>query len=105
MLHLINCAYPFSPSYSNITAQYYIYAMYTRLYLVPEGYDGKLLCHRIEQEYSVGPLEVNREAILRTSTNLSTGQLLYTDDNGYQIQERPFKTYVNNTAARVSDKA
>uniref|UniRef100_A0A8B9SXJ0 Alpha-mannosidase n=1 Tax=Anas platyrhynchos TaxID=8839 RepID=A0A8B9SXJ0_ANAPL len=86
--------------YSNITAQYYIYAMYTRLYLVPEGYDGKLLCHRIEQEYSVGPLEVNREAILRTSTNLSTGQLLYTDDNGYQIQERPFKTYVNNTAAR-----
>lgn len=75
--------------------------MYTRLYSVPEGYDGKLLCHRIEQEYSVGPLELNREAVLRTSTNLNTKQLLYTDNNGYQMQKRPFKVYVNNTVARV----
>lgn len=74
------------------------------MYSVPEGYDAKLLCHRIEQEYSIGPLEVNREAVLRTSTNLNTGQLLYTDDNGFQIQKRPFKTYVNNTAARVGAK-
>lgn len=74
------------------------------MYSVPEGYDAKLLCHRIEQEYSIGPLEVNREAVLRTSTNLNTGQLLYTDDNGFQIQKRPFKAYVNNTAARVGAK-
>ncbi|KAM6132918.1 epididymis-specific alpha-mannosidase [Pterocles gutturalis] len=86
--------------YSNVTAKDYIYAVYTRMYTVPEGYDGKLLCHRIEQEYSVGPLELNREAVLRTSTNLNTRQLLYTDSNGYQMQKRPFKAYVNNTVAR-----
>ncbi|XP_071412943.1 epididymis-specific alpha-mannosidase isoform X1 [Pithys albifrons albifrons] len=86
--------------YSNVTSQDYIYAVYTRIYTVPEGYDGKLLCHRIEQEYSVGPLELNREAVLRTSTNLNTKQLLYTDNNGYQMQKRPFKAYVNNTVAR-----
>ncbi|NXQ21103.1 MA2B2 mannosidase, partial [Peucedramus taeniatus] len=86
--------------YSNITSQDYIYAVYNRLYSVPEGYDGKLLCRRIEQEYSAGPLELNREAVLRTSTNLNTRQLLYTDNNGYQMQKRPFKAYVNNTVAR-----
>ncbi|NXA31397.1 MA2B2 mannosidase, partial [Eudromia elegans] len=86
--------------YSNVTAQEYIYAMYTRMYTLPEGYDGKLLCRRLEQEYSAGPLEQNREAILRTSTNLNTGQLLYTDSNGYQIQKRPFRAYVNNVVAR-----
>uniref|UniRef100_G1NJI0 Epididymis-specific alpha-mannosidase n=1 Tax=Meleagris gallopavo TaxID=9103 RepID=G1NJI0_MELGA len=86
--------------FSNVTAQYYTHAVFTRMYSVPEGYDGKLLCHRIEQEYSIGPLEVNHEAVLRTSTNLNTEQLLYTDDNGFQIQKRPFKTYVNNTVAR-----
>ncbi|NWQ60285.1 MA2B2 mannosidase, partial [Neopipo cinnamomea] len=86
--------------YSNVTSQDYQYAVYTRIYTVPEGYDGKLLCHRIEQEYSVGPLELNREAVLRTSTNLNTKQLLFTDNNGYQMQKRPFKAYVNNTVAR-----
>ncbi|XP_030095069.2 epididymis-specific alpha-mannosidase [Serinus canaria] len=86
--------------YSNVTSEDYAYAVYTRLYSVPEGYDGKLLCHRIEQEYSVGPLELNREAILRTNTSLNTRQLLYTDNNGYQMQKRPFKAYVNNTVAR-----
>ncbi|NWH78465.1 MA2B2 mannosidase, partial [Piaya cayana] len=86
--------------YSNATAEEYVYAAYTRMYTAPEGYDGKLLCHRIEQEYRVGPLELNREAILRTNTNLNTRQLLYTDNNGYQIQKRPFKAYVNNTVAR-----
>ncbi|KAM9381661.1 epididymis-specific alpha-mannosidase [Phaethornis superciliosus] len=86
--------------YSNISAQDYSYAIYTRLYAVPDGYDGKLLCHRIEQEYRVGPLEFNREAVLRTSTGLNTRQLLYTDNNGYQMQKRAFKTYLNNTVAR-----
>lgn len=104
MIYFINSAYLVSHFYSNVTSQDYIYAVYTRMYTVPEGYDGKLLCHRIEQEYSVGPLELNREAVLRTSTNLNTGQLLYTDSNGYQIQKRAFKAYVNNTVARVSTK-
>ncbi|OPJ70896.1 epididymis-specific alpha-mannosidase [Patagioenas fasciata monilis] len=86
--------------YSNVTAQNYTYAVYTRIYTVPEGYDGNMLCHRIEQEYRVGPLEINREAVLRTTTNLNTEQLLYTDNNGYQIQKRPFKAYVDNPVAR-----
>lgn len=103
MLHLINSA-SFLSFYSNVTSQDYIYAVYTRLYSVPEGHDGKLLCRRIEQEYSVGPLEFNREAVLRTSTSLNTRQLLYTDNNGYQMQKRPFKAYVNNTVARVGTK-
>ncbi|KYO45727.1 epididymis-specific alpha-mannosidase [Alligator mississippiensis] len=86
--------------YSNITAQDHKYAIYTRLYHVPKSYDGKLLCHRIEQEHRVGSLELNREAILRTSTNLNTKQMLHTDDNGYQIQKRQYKAYMNNTVAR-----
>ncbi|NXO00359.1 MA2B2 mannosidase, partial [Rhinopomastus cyanomelas] len=86
--------------YSNASAQDYAYAVYTRMYTVPAGYSGRLLCRRIEQEYRVGPLELNREAVLRTSTDLNTRQLLYSDSNGYQIQKRPFKTYMNNTVAR-----
>uniref|UniRef100_A0A8C8VKA8 Alpha-mannosidase n=1 Tax=Pelusios castaneus TaxID=367368 RepID=A0A8C8VKA8_9SAUR len=86
--------------YRNITARDYIYVAYSRIYSVPGGYDGKQLCHRIEQEYRAGPLELNLEAILRTSTNLNTKQTLYTDNNGYQMQKRPYKAYVNNTMAR-----
>ncbi|XP_074848559.1 epididymis-specific alpha-mannosidase isoform X2 [Carettochelys insculpta] len=86
--------------YRNITAQDYIYVAYSRIYSVPGGYDDKLLCHRIEQEYRVGPLELNREAILRTSTNLTNKQILHTDNNGYQMQKRPYKAYLNNTVAR-----
>uniref|UniRef100_K7FPL6 Alpha-mannosidase n=1 Tax=Pelodiscus sinensis TaxID=13735 RepID=K7FPL6_PELSI len=86
--------------YRNITAQDYMYVAYSRIYSVPSGYDDKLLCHRIEQEYRAGPLELNREAILRTSTNLNTNQTLHTDNNGYQMQKRPYKAYVNNAVAR-----
>uniref|UniRef100_A0A8C3FEM4 Alpha-mannosidase n=1 Tax=Chrysemys picta bellii TaxID=8478 RepID=A0A8C3FEM4_CHRPI len=86
--------------YRNITAQDYMYVAYSRIYSVPGGYDDKLLCHRIEQEYRVGPLELNREAIFRTSTNLNTKQTLHTDNNGYQMQKRPYKAYVNNGVAR-----
>ncbi|XP_075425842.1 epididymis-specific alpha-mannosidase isoform X2 [Ascaphus truei] len=86
--------------YSNITAQNYIYAIYSRIYNVPEEYDKMLLCHHIEQHYRIGPLELNRESVLRTSTDLQTDQMIYTDDNGYQMQMRPFKTYVCNSVAR-----
>ena len=77
------------------------FAIYSRLAHRPRGSDGELLCHRIEQEYRVGPLELNREAILRTSTNLNTGRVLYSDNNGYQMQRRPYRNYTNNTNARV----
>ncbi|KAG5207830.1 hypothetical protein JEQ12_017594 [Ovis aries] len=50
-----------------------VYTIYSRLARGPPGTDGELLGHRIQQEYTVGPLELNREAILRTSTNLITG--------------------------------
>ncbi|XP_027692053.1 epididymis-specific alpha-mannosidase isoform X1 [Vombatus ursinus] len=86
--------------YRNFTVKDYTYAAYSRIFHIPEGYDGKLLCHRIEQEYRVGPLKLNREAVLRTSTDLNSHQVLYTDDNGYQMQRRTYKAYVNNTVAR-----
>ena len=77
------------------------FTIYSRLARGPQGSDGALLCHRIEQEYRLGPLELNREAILRTSTSLNTGQVLYSDNNGYQMQRRPYRNYKNNTIARV----
>ncbi|KAI4542711.1 hypothetical protein MG293_006837 [Ovis ammon polii] len=76
------------------------FAIYSRLARGPQGSDGELLCHRIEQEYRVGPLELNREAILRTSTKLNTGRVLYSDNNGYQVQRRPYRDYKSNTIAR-----
>ncbi|KAI4542712.1 hypothetical protein MG293_006838 [Ovis ammon polii] len=76
------------------------FAIYSRLARSPQGSDGELLCHCIEQEYWVGPLELNREAILRTSTKLDTGRVLYSDNNGYQVQRRPYRNYKSNTIAR-----
>uniref|UniRef100_A0A8C4RHH9 Alpha-mannosidase n=1 Tax=Erpetoichthys calabaricus TaxID=27687 RepID=A0A8C4RHH9_ERPCA len=78
------------------------YAIYTRLYNVPAGYDGvgNEVCHRIEQEYRVGPLELNREAILRTYTEINNEKTIFTDNNGYQMLKRQYKAYVNNTIAR-----
>ncbi|XP_055101683.2 epididymis-specific alpha-mannosidase isoform X2 [Symphalangus syndactylus] len=86
--------------YRNMTAQNYTYAIHSRLTHVPQGHDGELLCHRIEQEYQAGPLELNREAVLRTSTNLNSQQVIYSDNNGYQMQRRPYVSYVNNSIAR-----
>ncbi|KAJ8390261.1 hypothetical protein AAFF_G00108300 [Aldrovandia affinis] len=75
----------------------YAYAMYTR---VPEGFKGRVMCHRIEQSYRVGPLLVNREAVLRTSTDLSNNRTIFTDDNGYQMLKRKHRTFANNSVAR-----
>uniref|UniRef100_A0A452VDV2 Alpha-mannosidase n=1 Tax=Ursus maritimus TaxID=29073 RepID=A0A452VDV2_URSMA len=76
------------------------YAIYSRLAHVPVGRGGELLCRRIEQEYRVGPLELNCEAILRTSTSLQNQQTLYSDSNGYQMQRRLFREYASNSIAR-----
>ncbi|XP_035281006.1 epididymis-specific alpha-mannosidase isoform X2 [Anguilla anguilla] len=75
----------------------YAYAMYTR---VPEGFKGRLACHRIEQSYRVGPLGVNREAVLRTSTGLCNDRTVFTDNNGYQMLKRPHRAFANNSVAR-----
>uniref|UniRef100_A0A8C6DT03 Lysosomal alpha-mannosidase n=1 Tax=Moschus moschiferus TaxID=68415 RepID=A0A8C6DT03_MOSMO len=64
------------------------YTIYSRLACGPPGADGELLCLRIEQEYRVGPLE----------TNLNTGRVLYSDNNGYQMQRRAYKHHENNIA-------
>ena len=77
------------------------YAIYSRLAHVPRRYNGDLLCHRIEQEFRAGPLELNREAVLRTSTNLHNWQVLDSDSNGYQMQRRPYRHYANNSISRV----
>lgn len=76
----------------------YVYAVYTR---VPLGFKGMMPCHRIEQSYRVGPLVVNREAVLRTATDLRNNKTIFTDNNGYQMQKRPHRTFANNTVARV----
>ncbi|XP_078066417.1 epididymis-specific alpha-mannosidase [Mustelus asterias] len=88
--------------YSNTSAgaKDYQYAIFTRIYRVPNGYDGSMLCNRIEQEYTVGPLDLNREAILRMTTDLKTDRTIYTDNNGYQMMKRLYKLHTNNTLAR-----
>ncbi|KAK6493802.1 epididymis-specific alpha-mannosidase [Huso huso] len=86
--------------YRKQTDKDYSYVVYTRLYNVPAEYDGKMLCHRLEQEYKVGPLELNREAVLRTYTDLKNEKTIFTDNNGYQVLKRQYKAYMNNTVAR-----
>ncbi|TRY69682.1 hypothetical protein DNTS_030270 [Danionella cerebrum] len=56
--------------------------------------------YRLEQSYKVGPLKVNRESVFRTQTSLRNNRTLFTDDNGYQMMKRTYKTFVNNTIAR-----
>ncbi|KAJ3585771.1 hypothetical protein NHX12_014489 [Muraenolepis orangiensis] len=67
---------------------------------VPASFAGGPPCHALEQSYALGPLRINTEVVLRTSTDLSTGRTLFTDDNGYQMMERPHRDFVNNTVAR-----
>ncbi|KAG8591384.1 hypothetical protein GDO81_000154 [Engystomops pustulosus] len=76
----------------------YIYAIFSRLYQVPDGYDKTLTCRPVEQQYRVGPLEVNREAIIRIQTNIQSNKRIFTDDNAYQMQAREFKTLSNLVA-------
>ena len=80
------------------------YAIYSRLTHVPLAQGAELLCRCIEQEYRVGPLELNREAILRTSTSLHNKQVLHSDNNGYQMQRRVFQKYSSNGIARVCSR-
>ncbi|KAM9330351.1 epididymis-specific alpha-mannosidase [Gastrophryne carolinensis] len=86
--------------YRDVHTESYIYAIFSRLYNVPDGYDKSLVCHHIEQQYRVGPLQLNREAIIRTQTSLHTKKQIYTDNNGFQMQMRDFKNYSSNTVAR-----
>ncbi|KAF1380662.1 hypothetical protein PFLUV_G00166210 [Perca fluviatilis] len=75
----------------------YTYSITTR---VPDCFGRRLQCHRLEQTYSLGPLHLNTEVILRTSSSLKNNQTLYTDDNGYQIMQRTYRNFTNNTLAR-----
>ncbi|XP_041728237.2 epididymis-specific alpha-mannosidase-like, partial [Coregonus clupeaformis] len=75
----------------------YTYSVTTR---VPQGFPRGRLCFRLEQSYSLGPLVVNTEAVLRTRTSLKNNRTLFTDDNGYQMMKRPSRTFVNNNVAR-----
>ncbi|XP_063779728.1 epididymis-specific alpha-mannosidase isoform X2 [Pseudophryne corroboree] len=86
--------------YRDVTDEGHVYAMFSRLYHAPEGYDKTLLCRHIEQQYRVGPLELNREAVVRTRTDLQTNKIIYTDNNAYQMQMRVFKAYDSNKVAR-----
>ncbi|KAF6724450.1 Epididymis-specific alpha-mannosidase [Oryzias melastigma] len=73
----------------------YAYSITT---VVPE-FSG-LPCHRLQQTYSLGPLQLNTEVVLRTSTSLKNNKTLYTDDNGFQMMKRTYRKFQNNTLAR-----
>lgn len=79
----------------------YAYSITTR---IPECFGTRLRCHRLEQTYSLGPLRLNTEVVLRTSTALKNNRTLHTDDNGYQMMKRPYRKFTNNTLARVSPR-
>ncbi len=79
--------------------QDYAYSITTR---VPECFGKGVQCHRLEQTYSLGPLHLNTEVILRTSSSLKNNKTLYTDDNGYQMMKRTHRKFTQNTLARVS---
>lgn len=83
--------------YKNESDKDYAFSITTR---VPECYKSQVRCHRLEQTYSLGPLQMNTEVVLRTSTSLGNNRTLYTDDNGYQMMKRPYREFVNNTLAR-----
>ncbi|CAL8327680.1 unnamed protein product [Lota lota] len=67
---------------------------------VPASFAGGPPCGVLEQRYSLGPLELNTEVVLRTATALRTGRTLFTDDNGYQMMKRTHRDFPNNTVAR-----
>ncbi|XP_020793489.2 epididymis-specific alpha-mannosidase [Boleophthalmus pectinirostris] len=75
----------------------YAFSITTR---VPECYKSKVQCHRLEQTYTVGPLQMNTEVVLRTTSSLGNNRTLCTDDNGYQMMKRTYREFVNNTLAR-----
>uniref|UniRef100_UPI0037E88D24 epididymis-specific alpha-mannosidase n=1 Tax=Semicossyphus pulcher TaxID=241346 RepID=UPI0037E88D24 len=75
----------------------YAYSITTR---VPECFESRPRCHRLEQMYSLGPLCLNTEVVLRTSSSLMNNRTLYTDDNGYQMMKRTYRKFINNTLAR-----
>ncbi|KAI4808425.1 hypothetical protein KUCAC02_000485 [Chaenocephalus aceratus] len=75
----------------------YTYSIITR---VPECFGSRLQCHRLEQRYWVGPLHLNTEVVLRTSSSLKNNRTLHTDDNGYQMMKRTYREFITNTVAR-----
>uniref|UniRef100_A0AAV2KPC7 Alpha-mannosidase n=1 Tax=Knipowitschia caucasica TaxID=637954 RepID=A0AAV2KPC7_KNICA len=83
--------------YKNKSDKDHAFSITTR---VPECYQSKVRCHRLQQSYSVGPLQLNTETVLRTTTSLRNNKTLYTDDNGYQMMKRTYKEFDNNTLAR-----
>ncbi|XP_070254816.1 epididymis-specific alpha-mannosidase [Myotis yumanensis] len=86
--------------YRTLAAKEHTYAIYSRLAHVPLGFDRELLCHRLEQELRVGPLQVNREAVLRTSTHLQSLRVLHSDSNAFQMQRRLHRDYPAHTISR-----
>ncbi|XP_019116863.2 epididymis-specific alpha-mannosidase isoform X2 [Larimichthys crocea] len=83
--------------YREESDQDYAYSITTR---VPECFGSRVRCHRLEQTYTLGPLLLNTEVVLRTKSSLNNNKTLYTDDNGYQMMKRTHRKFTNNTVAR-----
>ncbi|CAJ1086096.1 epididymis-specific alpha-mannosidase [Xyrichtys novacula] len=75
----------------------YAYSITTH---VPECFGIGPRCHRLEQTFSLGPLSLNTEVVLRTRSSLKNNRTLYTDDNGFQMMKRTYRRFINNTLAR-----
>ncbi|XP_049923624.1 epididymis-specific alpha-mannosidase [Epinephelus moara] len=75
----------------------YTYSITTR---VPACFGSRPRCRRLEQMYLLGPLHLNTEVVLRTSSSLKNNRTLFTDDNGYQMLKRTYRKFTNNTLAR-----
>ncbi|CAL8241601.1 unnamed protein product [Merluccius merluccius] len=75
----------------------YAFSITTR---VPQSFAGGPPCHTLEQRYSLGPLQLNTEVVLRTTTDLQTDRTIFTDANGYQMMKREHRDIPDNTVAR-----
>nr|KAF6392792.1 mannosidase alpha class 2B member 2 [Pipistrellus kuhlii] len=84
--------------YRTLGAKEPTYVIYSRLAQVPAARE--LLCGRLEQELRVGPLRMNREAVLRTSTDLQNLQVLHSDSNAFQMQRRPYRDHPVHAISR-----
>uniref|UniRef100_A0A3Q2Y4Q0 Alpha-mannosidase n=1 Tax=Hippocampus comes TaxID=109280 RepID=A0A3Q2Y4Q0_HIPCM len=64
------------------------FLIHSRSNHLSQCFGSKVRCHGLEQTYSLGPLPVNAEVVLRTSSSLKSDRTLYTDNNGYQMMKR-----------------
>lgn len=64
------------------------YGQIIRVVTTPEA-DNATLQH-VEIVHEIGPLDLGKELVTRFTTNLNNNEVIYTDDNGLEIQTRTY---------------